>query len=484
MKTFLSIIIISISFSLYSQTKSNIKLLKSNELILGPADSNYWVCKGNVVFKHNNTIMECDSSYHYKNSNKIIAFSNIKIEKEKSLKVYGNKLIYYGNKNSGEIIDSVVLYRGETKLKTNKIKFNLDSNIIYYKEKTKIIDNKLEIESNKGWYEIDKKIFYFREEVVLNYKKVNIISDTLNYFLKEKIMTFHGPTKISNLNLEMFSDKLTYDPEKNHMVLKKNNIIFKNQYQIRADSIFNNINTNFSKAFHNVSIHDTTNKSMILGDTAEHYNSFNSIIVKSNSMIKSPQKTDTLQIKADNIIVEENCILAFPNVIIYKKEMIGRCDSLSYKTIDSNIELFKKPILWFNDMQISADSMIMYTKNNDLEKILLFPNPFIIKPTDSEFFNQIIGKEIIAYMKNNKIDLISILGNSKSIYVLREEENKEIIGINITESYGMRLNFKEKRINKITYTNEPISKTIPKKDITEKNKKLENFSWRINEKPK
>ena len=63
------------------------------------------------------------------------------------------------------------------------------------------------------------------------------------------------------MNLEMFSDKLTYSPEENYMILKKNNILFKNQYQIRADSIFNNINTNFSKAFFNVSIYDTTNKS-------------------------------------------------------------------------------------------------------------------------------------------------------------------------------------------------------------------------------
>ena len=90
----------------------------------------------------------------------------------------------------------------------------------------------------------------------------------------------------------------------------------------------------------------------------------------------------------------------------------------------------------------------------------------------------------MAYMKNDKIDLMSIQGNSKSIYVLINEKNKETIGINITESYGMRLNFIENKINKITYTNEPISKTIPKKDITEKNNKLENFSWRINEKPK
>ena len=96
--------------------------------------------------------MYCDSAHYYSENEKIIAYSNVKIVKDKNLNLYGEKLNYDGENNTAIISKNVVLINNESKLTTNKLEFNLKEEKIQYNSSSRIINNNQDIQSNKGIY--------------------------------------------------------------------------------------------------------------------------------------------------------------------------------------------------------------------------------------------------------------------------------------------------------------------------------------------
>ena len=87
------------STSVFSQKKTKLEIVNS-EYTIYDASFNPEMRRllDSVIFKHNTTIMYCDSAWHYFKENKFEAFGNIHINKNDSLHLYGNHLNYLGNK--------------------------------------------------------------------------------------------------------------------------------------------------------------------------------------------------------------------------------------------------------------------------------------------------------------------------------------------------------------------------------------------------
>ncbi len=165
MKYIIYILVLLFSINSNAQSSDKIELLNSDRLVNGPKNSDYWICSGNVSFKHNNTIMKCDSSHHYMKKNKMIAFGNIRIKKGDSLSMSGKKLIYDGNSNIAYLSGGVYLRDKHTNLSTQEITFNLKEDIAYYTTKGEIKDGSLILTSGKGTYNTKTHMFYFKKNV-------------------------------------------------------------------------------------------------------------------------------------------------------------------------------------------------------------------------------------------------------------------------------------------------------------------------------
>ena len=107
----------------------------------------------------------------------------------------------------------------------------------------------------------------------------------------------------------------------------------------------------------------------------------------------------------------------------------------------------------------------------------------IILKEDSLDYNQIKGKDMTAYFSNNLMSRIDVKGNGQSIFLIKDENTEDKIGLNYSECSDLILYFKEKKLKEVTYETKPISTTIPYKDIEEKNRYLKNFYWRGSEQP-
>lgn len=479
--------LIIICFSLEAQEVKQIKIINTdNTFVNGKIHPEYWRLIGNVVFEHNRTIMKCDSAYHFSQTNKIIAFNNIRITKGDSITLTGKKLNYDANKSYAKITGNVNFKNQSNILTTKEINFDLENDIIYFNEYGEITDNEKKIISKKGYYQIKQKQYIFKDSVIVLAKDYTINTDNMKYNSLTEENILEGPSMISIDKKNIYCEQGIFNSKTKLAFLSKNTKIVDEKRIIYADSIYYDKKNKYAQAFKNVKIIDTINSFNVFGENAEMFEVEKKIIISKNPVLCLIFDKDSLFVKGEKLININNkksrIIQLFKNVRFFKNDLSGLCDSIVFSSEDSLISMYKNPFIWMEDYQISSDSIKLLFFNKKIEKIYLKSNPIIISKIDSIDFNQIKGKEMIGYLKQNKIDKIDVLSNGESIYYLMEKDKK--IGLNYIQATNLTLNFKNRKIDNVSYKKIPNSITTPYKDINENQRFLNNFNWNLENKPK
>lgn len=176
-------------------------------------------------------------------------------------------------------------------------------------------------------------------------------------------------------------------------------------------------------------------------------------------------------------------LIGYKNVLLYKKDLQSRCDSLIYNSLDSNITFLKKPIIWSSKYQLEADSIVAQLVNQKLRTMYLIAKSFVISQDTLLNFNQVKGRRITAHFDDStRLERVFVEGNGESIYYAANEANKPM-GMNRVECARMTLNFRQNQVQRIQFVGQPDGRFIPPRRIKGEDKELDGFNWRIKEKP-
>jgi hypothetical protein len=129
---------------------------------------------------------------------------------------------------------------------------------------------------------------------------------------------------------------------------------------------------------------------------------------------------------------------------------------------------------------MTADSITVKLKDNNIDKLLLIDNSFIVSSPFTDFYDQIKGKSIIGYFVRNKMKNINVFGNGQVTYTLQDEQDK-ISGINTVSCSFMNIDIDKNKINRISFQDKPESIIYPTNELPLEWKKLNGFVWRKNE---
>jgi lipopolysaccharide export system protein LptA len=185
--------------------------------------------------------------------------------------------------------------------------------------------------------------------------------------------------------------------------------------------------------------------------------------------------------KADTSI---RYFLAFHHVKIFNDSLQSVCDSLFISSKDSVFRLYYSPVVWSGNTQIAGDTIFLYTKNKQPERLYVFENGMIVNRTKEGFFNQMAGKTINGYFIDGKIDYMRVKGSqAESIYYLQDEDSA-YIGMNRATGDVIDLYFKNDDIIKVLFVNSVEGKMYPMSQIPEDQRRLKDFKWLDSERPK
>jgi hypothetical protein len=160
-------------------------------------------------------------------------------------------------------------------------------------------------------------------------------------------------------------------------------------------------------------------------------------------------------------------------------------DSLFYSLQDSVFRLFKEPIAWSKDNQISGDTIYLYLQNKKPERLLVFENAMALSKADSSsnFYNQMKGTLIKAEFLDGQINFMQAKGNAENVYY-GLDENKHFTGVNKSEAEMIDIEFDDSKPKKIVWRNNLTGNAYPMRQVNHEDLKLRGFKWQDEKRPK
>lgn len=464
----------------------------SDDIRLDGKTGNY-IVRGNVRFVKDDTKMFCDSAFYNKDESTVRAYGNVHINKQDTINLYCDSLFYDLDTEFAKLWGNVRVRDNDYKLVTDSLDFYNDENKAVYRAGG-VITNMLSperLESDVGYIYTESKNFFFRSNVVYTDEKYKITTDTLKYNSASKKAFFFGPTNIYSEDGDMYCEKGWYHTGDEEGVFQQNAFIDREKEYISGDSLYYNGLAGLSIGKGNVVIRDTANRIEFNGDFARSDENEHFAFITGHALAKRfEDEEDTLFIHADTLynyldtLNEPKLMLGYYGVKLFKSDMQGVCDSLSYDRVSGEMNLYVDPILWAKNAQLTGDTISVYEKDGDIERAFLRLDALVVTEVDSSnYYNQVAGKTITAYFDSSEIRKVDIEGNAQTIYFMEDEDEEDSVivvtrsGMNRIMASNFSLYFEGGDISTAVYRNSPDGKMYPMDKIVDKDKEVETFQW-------
>lgn len=479
------------------------------------------ILKGNVCFRHDSMLMYCDSAYFFDKQNSLHAFGHVHILQGDSIEGFGDVLYYNGNTKLARFRKRVrLIHNRETTLRTDSLNYDRNRNIAYYFSGGTIEDSLNVLTSRKGQYTPDNNQAIFRGNVKLVNPNFVLTADTLYYNTETYQADLVGPTQIIyDKETTILSSNGWYNTQtEKSKLLDRSRIIHTDGMTLTGDTIYYDKAIGMGQVFGNMQSTDSTNRMTLYGNKGEVWEHSNNGYVTDSAMVVDwSDSTMYTYMHADTLFTEEipyqisqlipkdsiwvdsiwqaqapdtlwidtayQQVRAFYNVRIYREDVQSVCDSMRYNGRDSIISLYGNPVCWNGSNQVSADSVHVYIKNGDIDYLHGIGNTIAIKQEGQDEFDQLAGKEMIAYVKDGDIHMIDVNGNAETVFYPREEDGT-YIGVNKTQSSFVKLYLENRQVHHVVFTTSSSGVMIPLDQATNEEKYLTTFFWAETERPR
>ena len=190
------------------------------------------------------------------------------------------------------------------------------------------------------------------------------------------------------------------------------------------------------------------------------------------------QKKDTAKVDSST----NRFIEAYYHVRIFSDSLQAVGDSMFYSLEDSAFRLFKNPVVWAKENQITGDTIYLFTANKKPKRVYVFEDALAVNKSD-QFFNQVKGTTINGNFINGDINHIRAKGSAENIYyAIDEQEN--YIGVNRSTCDIIDMYFFNKKPKKIVFRNNLEGTTFPMKQVSHSTMRLRGFKWLEDIRPK
>ena len=482
----------------FSQNTTKIDLLGANSFeYAGKYGKDVKRLIGNVSFRQGGTVIYCDSAYLFDNTNSVDAYGHVRITSGSS-NITSDLLKYNGNTKVAELHRNIIMRDNQMTLTTEHLNYNTNTDVANYYTGGKIVDGQSTLTSVIGYFYSNKNEFYFKNHVKLVNPEYTMNSDTMMYNTETETSYFYGPTKIVSKDNIIYCENGWYDNRNDIAQFNKNAWYNNKEQTLSGDSLYYERKNCIGKAIKNIKLVDTLQKTVITGDNANYNEKKGKTLITGNARLAQLMDKDTLFLHADTLRAlfdstrMEKTLFAYHKAKFFKSDMQGLCDSLVYEFCDSSITLFKNPILWVQQSQLTADTVKIIIGKKEIQKMYLYNTSFIVsmddtlqakeKVLDSIHFDQVKGKNMIGYFKDGVLRKISVFGNGETIYFVKENDGS-LIGINKAESVNMNIYAEDNAIKRIVFISAPTATLYPEKDLTVKELLLKDFHWYRDKRP-
>lgn len=450
----------------------------------------YQLLIGNVQFRKGDMFMYCDSAHFYDQNNSLNAFGNVKMEQGDTLFVYADELDYDGQAELAVLYadpgKKVKLINKDVMLETDVFNYDLGIDLGYYEVGGVLTDKQNRLSSLQGEYSPSSKDANFYLDVHLNSTSENdtldMYTDTLSYNTYTHIAQLVSYTDIYSKDGVIHAWSGTYNTNTNISDLYERSVIVtKDGNTLVGDTIHYDRNAGIGEAFGNMILTDSVNQTSVQGNYGFYNQLTDSAYVVGRACAKEYSQQDTLYLHGLSIRTymapdTTRVMIAHPRVRFYRSDMQGLCDSMSFTQRDTIMRLYHHPIVWSGKRQIFGNEIDVHLNDSTVDWAKLPDFGFAAEHIDEEFYNQMTGKEMIAYFDNGHLTHLDVSGNVQAIYLPMENDSTYNKLGNIAGSF-LAADFDGNNIKRLSVWPEPTGNLTPIYLAKRNTYYLQQFKW-------
>ncbi|MBX9735132.1 MAG: hypothetical protein K2X37_13840 [Chitinophagaceae bacterium] len=475
---------------------------------------------GNVKVQQGKTFFYADSAVLNRSLNMLEAFGNVHINDADSVHTYAQYLKYLGKEKKAFLKNKVRLTDGKGTLTTEELEYDVTIKIGTYLKGGKLVSKKSTLTSTEGYYYGDTKDVIFKRKVLMIDPDTKITTDTLQYNTSTELTTFTAPTIIYNIK-----DKRTirtregfYDMRNKKAELYKRSVIEDSSSTFTADDMAFDDSTGLGEFRGNAVYRtkDATEGFDMIANNIKTNKKKNALVATQKPLLIIKQKADTIYITADTlysaklsdlkkqrkVVQVRDSLLPHPivkkgeedstdkffeayyNVRIFSDSLQAGGDSLFYSLEDSVFRLFKSPVVWANNNQITGDTIYLYLKKKKPERLYVFENALAINRVDSaDYFNQLKGRTINALFTDGQITSMRAKGNAENVYYA-QDDYKKFVGVNKSAADVIDIFFDDNKPKRVVFLRNLDGMTYPMRQVNHDELRLRGFKWLSEKRPK
>lgn len=482
------------------------------------------IAAGNVFMIQGKTKFYCDSVIINQTTNVLEAFGHVHINDNDSVHTYSDYLRYLIREKKAFLKDNVRLTDGKGTLTTPTLDYDMNTKIGFYDKGGKLVSDSSVLTSQEGYYYGETRDALFKKKVKLVDPQSTVTTDTLWFNTFNRIATFTVPTHIANKDGSIIDTKDGYyDFNTKRSVFGKRATMTNGSSILIADDIANDEASGFGEARGNVIFRDTAQGTILLANNVKTNRKEEAILATQNPVMVIKQENDSIFVAADTFYsaklsaliqsryvpnvrdsgrlndsitsvpivgkdsTNDRFVEAYFHVRIFSDSLQAVCDSLFYSLSDTTFRMYKDPIVWAQQSQITGDTIYIFTASKKPQRMFAFDNSLIINRVQAKdnFYNQVKGRHVNAYFdKDGNINYTRTRGSqAEYIYYLVDEENK-YIGVNKSSSDVIEMYFVNKEPYELKLFNAVKANMSPMGQIDHDNIKLRGFKWQEDRRPK
>lgn len=460
-----------------------------------------WILYHKVKAIHEGMTLYTDSAAFDTKNNTFQAYGNVRIHFTDTTTLYGKFAIYDGTTRIADVWgDTVTLVDGRTVLKTDALSFDRNANSAAYYHWGHTTHDSSSLVSMMGFYYTETRDIFLYDSVVLRDSNSRLVTDTLLYNTRTSLASFTCPTYIYSDSSTVYSELGSYNTDSHVAESFKATRLANRDTWLTADTLYFNDKEEHGEAFGHVTIVDTADDVICIGnvgitDQQEHY-----AFVTDSALIIYISDGDSIYMHADSIWAYNNeerefeSAKAYHNVRVFRYDAQAICDSLYFSMPDSSVTLYHDPVVWYEDYQCSADTIVCRYDSSGIRLIMLRKNVMSIEKVDSLRFSQLKGNNANVYCDRSEPLYTDILGSARMVYYVIDEStewermpgdsvatkhvHRELLGVNSGVGSDMRIYFENRKPKRVVTYGKPDMKMYPPDQLPEDEKALPGFSWR------
>ena len=195
---------------------------------------------------------------------------------------------------------------------------------------------------------------------------------------------------------------------------------------------------------------------------------------------------ETYRIKPERYVAKEN-------VEVIRGGFLAKSDTAIFartkNELIEEVSLFPRPIVWQDNLQLTADSIYAIIENRKLSMVFakklegypMSKNSFMLVANKDSFFvdryDQVTGRDIKIKFENDTLKFVDVYKNSSSIYFAFE--NKKANGVNIVDGENMYITFNsQQQVSKIKVEKNAKGQFVPEAKMATVQTRLPGFNLR------